>query len=97
MLKIPGQNLIFTYSDTAKAYIISDEKGHSSILTVTAPDKTVLRAKTDYEIVTDDYSNNENVGSAAFTIQGKGQYCGTKVVKFSIVRRIFIWWKDLFD
>lgn len=93
----PGQNLIFTYNDTAKAYIISDEKGHSSILTVTAPDKTVLRAETDYEIVTDGYSNNENVGSAAFTIQGKGQYCGTKVVKFSIVQRIFIWWKDLFD
>lgn len=57
----------------------------------------IENAETDYEIVTDGYSNNENVGSAAFTIQGKGQYCGTKVVKFSIVQRIFIWWKDLVD
>ena len=90
-----GQQLTFTY--LAGVYKITDSKGNTCDLIVTAADGTLLKATTDYEIVRDGYSNNENVGSATFTIRGIGDYCGTKTVKFSIVQRVFVWWKTLFS
>ncbi|MBR3227951.1 MAG: hypothetical protein IKF68_05345, partial [Erysipelotrichaceae bacterium] len=49
--------------------------------------KTVLGAE-DYEIVS--YSNNVNKGTAKVTLQGVGNYGGTKTVNFKIGQRSFI-------
>lgn len=46
---------------------------------------------TDYEIVKGSYVNNVKKGTAAVTIAGKGNYGGTKTVKFKITARKFLW------
>ncbi len=47
-------------------------------------------SKNDYEII--GYRNNVNKGTASVIIRGKGNYCGTKVVKFKIVQKTFSLW-----
>ena len=47
----------------------------------------------DYEIV--GYSNNVNKGTATLTIKGKGNYGGTKTVKFTIQTKKFVWYWDM--
>jgi len=54
--------------------------------------KTVLTTD-DYEIV--GYSNNVKKGTATVTIVGKGNYGGTKVVKFTIQAKQFVWYWDI--
>jgi len=44
----------------------------------------------DFEII--HYENNVKKGNASATIQGKGNYGGTKTVKFTIGTRGFLWW-----
>lgn len=44
----------------------------------------------DYEIV--GYKNNTKKGTASVTIQGKGNYGGTKTVQFKIKAKGFVWW-----
>jgi len=46
--------------------------------------------KDDYIIT--GYSNNVQKGNATVTIQGIGQYGGTKSVKFTIKSKGFLWW-----
>ena len=38
-----------------------------------------------------EYSNNTKKGTANVTVRGKGQYGGSKTVKFKITSRIFKW------
>ena len=47
-----------------------------------------LAKKTDYTL---EYSNNTKKGTATVTIRGKGQYGGSRTVKFKITSRIFKW------
>lgn len=62
------------------------------------PDKTQITVKLsgtvlssdDYDIVS--YSNNIKKGKASVTIKGKGNYGGTKTVKFTIKAKGFLWW-----
>ena len=57
-----------------------------------------LNPETDYEIVSSSYTNNIKKGSATVTIRGKGEYGGTKTVKFKIAQRnINNWWSGLFE
>lgn len=46
--------------------------------------KKRLSPETDYEIVAGSYRNNRKVGTASVLIRGKGDYGGTKRVKFRI-------------
>lgn len=43
----------------------------------------------DYEIV--GYANNIKKGTASVTIKGKGDYCGTKVLKYKINAKSMLW------
>ena len=54
--------------------------------------KTVLTTD-DYEII--GYSNNVKKGTATVTIKGKGNYGGTKAVKFTIQAKKMIWYWDI--
>lgn len=62
------------------------------------PDKTQMTVKVskvelsaeDYDILS--YSNNVKKGKASVTIKGKGNYGGTKTVKFTIRAKGFLWW-----
>ncbi len=47
----------------------------------------VVLSKNDYEILPDTYVNNHKKGTAKVTIQGRGEYGGTKVVSFKIYER----------
>lgn len=51
--------------------------------------KTTLSSG-DYEIVS--YSNNVRKGTATVVVQGKGNYGGTKTIKFKIKSKVFSWW-----
>lgn len=51
--------------------------------------KTELTSE-DYEIV--GYSNNINKGSGVIVLRGKGEYGGTKAVKFTIRTKELFWW-----
>ena len=46
--------------------------------------KKTLKKGTDYTLT---YKNNKKVGTATVVIKGKGQYAGTKTVKFKIVKK----------
>lgn len=54
--------------------------------------KTLLKARIDYEVVEGSYTNNINKGTASVTIRGLGDYYGTKVVKYKIVVNKIQWW-----
>ena len=56
--------------------------------------KTEL-SESDYEIVESSYVNNLKKGSARVTIRGKGEYGGTRQVKFSILSQVMKWWEKL--
>ena len=58
--------------------------------------KDTLTFGTDYEIVENSYTNNINKGTASVTIVGKGNYGGTKTVKFKITARKLSWFWRLF-
>jgi len=58
--------------------------------------KETLAFGTDYEIVENSYANNVQKGTASVTIVGKGNYGGTKTVKFRITARKFSWFWRLF-
>ena len=47
----------------------------------------VVLSKNDYEILPDTYVNNYKKGTAKVTIQGRGEYGGTKVISFKIYER----------
>lgn len=51
--------------------------------------QNILTAK-DYEII--GYENNIKKGNATVILKGKGNYGGTKRVKFAIRQKSFIWW-----
>ncbi|MBQ0027133.1 MAG: hypothetical protein KBS96_00880 [Lachnospiraceae bacterium] len=55
--------------------------------------KTELKAGEDYYILPDSYTNNVNKGTATVTIVGKGDYYGTKVVRYTIGVKKFLWWE----
>lgn len=55
--------------------------------------KTALTPGVDYVIVSGSYTNNVNKGTATVTIIGRGDYYGTKVVKFTIGAKRFLWWE----
>lgn len=54
--------------------------------------KTPLVPGKDYEVVEESYKKNINKGTASLTIRGKGDYYGTKVVKYNIVVNKISWW-----
>ena len=47
-----------------------------------------LKMGEDYELVA--YSNNINKGTATAVIRGKGDYSGTKAIKFKITQKTMI-------
>ncbi len=55
--------------------------------------KTYLTPGIDYDVVPGSYTKNTNKGTATVTIVGKNDYYGTKVVKFSIGAKKFLWWE----
>lgn len=57
---------------------------------------TMLVYGKDYEIVENSYRNNINKGNAAVIIAGKGNYGGTKKVKFKITAKQFSWFWRIF-
>ena len=92
-----------TKSDFKKAKInISAQIYTGEAITLDESDITVkvgntkLTYGTDYEIVNDSYSNNIKKGTAKVTVIGKGNYGGTKAVKFKIVPKQFAWFWRLF-
>lgn len=87
-----------TEKDFSKAKIsITSQIYTGKIITLTKDDVTVkigndtLTYGTDYEIVEDSYTNNLKKGTAGVTIVGKGNYGGTKNVKFKITAKKFTW------
>lgn len=58
--------------------------------------KETLIFGTDYEIVENSYANNIKKGTATVTIVGKGNYGGTKTVKFKIKAQKLSWFWRLF-
>ena len=58
--------------------------------------KETLTFGTDYEIVENSYANNVKKGTASVTIVGKGNYGGTKTVKFKITARKLSWFWRMF-
>ena len=58
--------------------------------------KETLAFGTDYEIMENSYANNIKKGTASVTIVGKGNYGGTKTVKFKITARKLSWFWRLF-
>lgn len=55
--------------------------------------KTYLSAGKDYIVVSGSYTKNTNKGTATVAIIGKGDYYGTKVVKYTIGAKKFLWWE----
>ncbi|MCQ2517675.1 MAG: heparinase II/III-family protein [Lachnospiraceae bacterium] len=55
--------------------------------------KTELKPGEDYDILPGTYTKNINKGTASVTVVGKGDYCGTKTVKFKIRAKKFLWWE----
>lgn len=53
--------------------------------------RDILTPDVDYEIVEGSYVNNRKKGRASVAIKGKGNYGGTKTVKFRIVSRKMTW------
>ena len=73
-----------------------------SAITITADDissikvgRTSLVEGVDYRIVEDSYKNNVNKGTASVTLEGMGNYGGTKTVTFKITSRTVAWWWNL--
>ena len=61
------------------------------VWTGSGSNKTDLVAGQDYDILPDSYTNNVNKGTATVTIVGKGDYFGTKVVKYRICVNKILW------
>lgn len=61
-----------------------------SLLTVKVKGKPLDVSQ--YEIVPGSYKNNVKKGTASVTIRGVDNYGGTKVVKFTIRAKGFLWW-----
>ncbi len=82
-------------ADIAKASVkIGDKSYTGRPVTITEEDiayikmgKNIDLTDEDYIIDPDSYVNNINTGTAKVTIKGKGNYGGTKVVSFKIVKR----------
>lgn len=60
---------------------------------VSGKSKIYLNPNADYDVVPGSYTKNTNKGTATVTIVGKEEYYGTKVVKFSIGAKKFLWWE----
>lgn len=92
-----GSKLTFTLKNISgeDVYVIRDGEGNEAKLTVRAKDGSILSPNKDYVIVDTSYKNNEKKGTASFAIQGKGDYCGTKTIKFTIIQQVFRWWREL--
>ncbi|MBQ6477940.1 MAG: leucine-rich repeat protein [Erysipelotrichaceae bacterium] len=82
-----------TSYDISKATVnISTQYYTGKAVTLLKSDITVKVGKdtlapSDYDIVSDSYVNNIEKGSASVTIRGKGNYGGTKTVKFTISQK----------
>ena len=80
-------------SDISKASVsIPVQYYTGSPITLSKSDLTVkvgkeILSSQDYDIIS--YSNNTSKGTAKLTIKGKGNYGGTKTVKFTIRQRAF--------
>ena len=92
-----------TKSDFGRAKItISAQTYTGSAITLNEDDiavkigETQLVYGTDYEILPDSYTNNVKKGTATVTIVGKGNYGGSKQVKFKITAKKFSWFWRLF-
>ena len=55
--------------------------------------KNTILTTDDYEII--GYNNNVKKGTATLTIKGKGNYGGTKAVKYTIQAKKMIWYWDV--
>ena len=69
-------------------------------ITLTESDiKVTVKGQTltpdQYRIVPSSYKNNMKKGTASVTIEGRGDYGGTKIVKFKIKAKGFSWWEKL--
>ena len=91
-----------TYSITKAKVKVDAQVYTGSEITITKDDissikvgKTSLVYGEDYVIVEDSYKNNVDKGTASVTLEGKGNYGGTKTVTFKITSRTFAWWWNL--
>lgn len=82
--------------DISGAKVVVANQIYSGKSLMPAPDSVsfssteVLNANEDYEIVLSSYKDNVNKGTATFMIRGKGNYGGTKIVKFKIVNKTLL-------
>lgn len=83
-IKIPAQ------AYTGKEIILAEKD-----ITVKIGD-IMLSPGIDYEIVKGSYHNNVKKGTATVKIVGKGNYGGTKTIKFKIVSKRLVWFWRLF-
>ena len=91
--------------DFSKASITINSKEYTGeAVTLDASDFKQVKVGKDkltygehYEIVEGSYTNNVNKGTASVTIVGKGEYGGTKTVKFKITQKKVSWFWRLFE
>ncbi len=79
----------------AQAYTGKEVTLSEKDITVKIANST-LTPGTDYEIVKGSYKNNVKKGTATVKVVGKGNYGGTKTIKFKIVSKKFVWFWRLF-
>lgn len=91
-----------TYSITKAKVKVDAQVYTGSEITITKDDissikvgKTSLVYGEDYVIVEDSYKNNVDKGTASVTLEGLGNYGGTKTVTFKITSRTVAWWWNL--
>ena len=94
-----------TAADFSKAKITIEPQAYTGKAII--PDVSAITVKVngksdslvygiDYEIVVGSCKNNINKGTASISIKGKGNYGGTKIVKFKITAKSMTWFWRLF-
>lgn len=86
-------HIVKAYIKSAKVTIPTQTYTGNAIV----PDKQQIKVTLKTATLNDDYdiilcTDNVKKGKDSITIQGKGNYGGTKTVKFTIAARGFLWW-----
>ena len=81
-----------TLSEADFAIADGTGKGTSKVTFGSGKDKVELEYGKDFKIVEGSYKNNIKKGTASVTLEGLGEYGGTKTIKFKIGVRGFFWW-----
>ena len=79
-----------TYTYTGNAIVLTINDGVSSTgikLSYLTPTGVYILNANDYGVRANSYVNNRNAGTASVTLDGKGNYTGSKTVNFTIQKR----------